>query len=1044
MTLSEIGYRYRPVVLTVVLLLMAFGVFSYFTLPAKEDPTVTIREAVVTTMYPGLSAGRVERLITKTLEEAIRQVPEVEGLRSTSSSGLSVIHVEVHDRYFDLDQIWDEVRQKIEAAQRDLPDGTWPPVFNDDFGDVAVLTVALRGADHPMADVADIAEHIRDTLYTVAGTKRVDILGVQPDRIYIEVANARLAEFGISPDHLNASLRQQNIIRPGGVIDTGDRVFPIEATGSFDSVEQIREALIPVPGTGAVVPLRDLAEVRREPVDPPDRLVYFDGEPVVMLTVAMLDGYRVLDFVPAVRTLLDGIEATLPVGYALDVVTDQSVQVEGAVFGVTANVLQTLAIVLAVVILFLGVRTGLIVGSIVPAVMLITLAVMGFAGMDLQRMSLATLVIALGLLVDNGIVIAEDFKRRLEDGASRDQALREGGRQLAMPLLSSTLTTILVFLPLMLAEHVAGEYTRSISLVVLIALLTSWTLAMVMTPVLCHRFVPAPRLDPNARPSPMTRVFGLAEAVYGRLLRIVLSVRWPFLILVLAALAAAIGAMQTVPAKFFPDSDRAQVLIYLDLPAGVSTSTTEARMRAVLDRLDDRDRFPAIDSHVGYVGFGGPRFVLSLTPVDPAAHRGFVVVTVADAGAMDRTIAGLRATFRAEFPELSARVSSMFLGPSDSRIIEVQVIGPDAGTLFDTAETLRARLAGIRGAIDIRHDWENRVTSLVVAVDQARARRAGVTSADIARSLEGYYSGHDVSEFREGDDIFPIVARAEADERDAVERIRTLSVYPQGGGMPVPLEQVADIEFRNTFSTIAREDLVRTITVEARHLTLSAEDLVPLVDPILADLEPGLPPGHRLAYAGVVTESAEGRAALAANAPLCLAVILVLLVAQFNGFARPLIILATIPLMMIGVVIGLVVMGANVGFMVILGLYSLAGIVINNVIVLIDRIDTERGAGVDPFEAIVGASVRRLRPITASTVTTVLSLLPLILFRDPLFYGMATVIAFGLFIGTAINLLILPVLYSLVFRIRPAGRRPRAATRRRRQRDAGPVPVPAE
>jgi multidrug efflux pump subunit AcrB len=996
-----------------------FGTVSYFALPAREDPEITNREATIVTRYPGLSAERVELLITKTLEEAVREVPEVEEVFSTSRTGLSIIHVDILDIHFELDQIWDEVRENVELASAELPEGTQPPIVNDDFGDVAVVTAALTSEDFEMSEMFDIAQHVRDRLFAVPGTKRIDLLGVQPERIYIETSNARLSELAIDPDELIAVLRQQNIIRPGGTVDTEGREIILEPTGNFRSLEQIRETLIPLPESRQVIPLEDVATVTRTYLDPPDRKAYFNGTPAIMFAISMADSSSVLDFGDRIRTELERIEAELPVGYAIEIATYQAEQVANAVYGVTSNVLQTLAIVLAIVILFLGLRTGLIVGTIVPAVMLITLAVMGLFEMTLERMSLATLVIALGLLVDNGIVIAEDFKRRLEEGASRDEALKQTGGQLAFPLLSSTLTTILVFLPLMLAEHVSGEYTRNISLVILITLLASWVVAMCVTPILCHRFIEAPgdEDEESDRRRVSDRLFDAMTRPYERFLRWILVRRALTLAVMVALLAVAVIGLRNAPQKFFPGSDRAQVLVYVDLPAGASSRNTDATVQALSEVAADDERFPYVDDFAGYVGFGGPRFVLSLTPVDPAPNRGFMVLNIDRYENVQRAIDALRPAFAEVAPDAQVRVQSMFLGPSDSTILEVQVKGPDADHVYAKSRELEAILADVPHSIDIRSDWENRITKVDVRVDQARARRAGVTSADVARSLSTYLDGRFVTEFREGDDIFPIVARAAEFERGDFDRMESISVYSPTTNRNVPLFQVATFEPQNAFGVIAREAMSRTVTVQARNTRYSAEDMVPMIADELDALEASLAPGHWIEIDGVVEQSGDGRAALAANVPLCVGIIVLLLVIQFNDYRRPAIIFATIPLLLIGAVVGIYTMGANFGFMVILGLYSLAGIIINNAIVLIDRIDIERREHERDFEeAIVSASVRRLRPILMTTITTILGLMPLIIFVDALFYGMAVVIAFGLAVGTLLTLGVVPVLYSLLAR----------------------------
>lgn len=1032
MNLSELALRFRPVVSMLALLLMAYGASSYLGLPAREDPEITIREAVVTTTFPGLSAERVEGLITKTIEEAVRQMAEIEEIRSVSMPGVSIVHVEVDDSYFDLDQIWDELREKVEGVEDELPEGAGKPRVNDDFGNVATVTAALTAPDFAMADLFAMAQHVRDLLYAVEGTERIELLGVQPERIFIETANARLAELGIDPEALMATLADENVIGAGGEVDTGARSFLVEPSGSFESVEAIRAAVVRIPATGELIAVRDVAEVRRGVVDPPVRPAYVNGERAIVLAISTLGGWSVLDHAGRVRAELEAIEATLPVGYAIDIVTYQAEQVADAVYGVSRNVAQTLAIVLAVVVLFLGVRTGLVVGAIVPTVMLITVAIMGFFEMTLQRMSLATLVIALGLLIDNGIVVAEDFKRRLALGIDRDDVLRQTGAELALPLLSSTLTTVLVFLPLMLADHVSGEYTRAISLVILIALTTSWLVAMTITPILCHRFLPSPA--PGGEPvRGAERLFAALAPLYARALGRTLRARWLFLAAMAALLVAAVAGIAMAPKKFFPDSDRAQVLVYVDLPAGVTTRTTDARMRAVFDALGDRERFPHVETFAGYVGFGGPRFVLSLTPIDPAPNKGFLVVNVDGAANMDSTMAALRELFRQEFVDLEARVTRMFLGPSDSSKIEIQVKGPDADVLYAGAREIERLLLSLPGAADLYQDWEGRLTRIRVVVDQARARRAGVSSRDIAHSLDTYFSGREVSAFREGDELFPIVARAAADERSDLDRVRTATVYAEGSDRQVPLLQVAEVELVNDWSRIARENMARTVTVEARNRVMTAEDMVPLIAEELARLEASLPPGHTIELDGVVAQSAEGRAALAANIPLCVGAMLVLLVAQFNGYVRPLIILGTIPLVLIGAALGLYVTGANFGFMPILGLYSLAGIILNNAIVLVDRIDMERARtrGRPDIDVLVEACALRLRPILMSMLTTIVGLMPLIVFGDPLFHGMASVMAGGLLVGSILTLGVVPVVYSLALGLgtsRPGAEKPRVVS----------------
>jgi len=1027
LNLTEIGYRYRPVVLLVTVTLMVYGVVSYFSLPAREDPKITIREAIVSSAYPGLPAERVELLMTKPLEEALLTVSGIEEIRSTSADGVSIIYAKAYEHLDELGQVWDEVEEAARAAAHRLPDGASAPHVNDNFGDVAVVTLALSGNDFSMAELRDFAQHARESLNAIPGTRKVEIVGAVEERIFVEASNARLAEIGIHPGTLRTVLQRRNTIVPGGEIDTGDRAFALVPSGDFGSVEDLENLLLRVPADGSSIALRDLAKVTRGYADPAPQRAYFNGAEAVVLSIVMEPDRSVLAYSDAARGVIDTLRRSLPVGLNLDIITWQADQVENAVYGVSWNVVQTLAIVLAVVVLFLGLRTGLIVGSIVPTVMLATLAVMGVLGMSLERMSLATLVIALGLLVDNGVVIAENFKRQLAAHGDRDRALRETGGELAIPLLSSSLTTILVFLPLMLAQHGSGEYTRNISLVILITLLASWVLAMVVTPTLCHRFLKEPAPSEGTATALSPGFFGRIEAAYGVLLRKVLRRRGLFVIAMFALLPVGGLLVATAPAKFFPDSDRAQVLITVNLPAGVTTRTTQARMRSMMDIIGDDARYPELDDFAAYVGFGGPRFVLSLAPLDPAPHVGFIVVNASDRQAVAAAVPRLREDFRAALPDVEARVSGMFLGPSDPNVIQVQVKGPDKEYVYQQSKALEDLLGSVPGTIDVWGNWYNPVTRLGIEIDHVRAQRASVTSQDVANSLANFVQGRPVSEFRDGDEVFPIITRAIEREREEIGRLETVAVYPSGSAAPVPLGQIAAVSTERGFSIIQREDLVRTITVEARNLLMSPEDMAPLLQPKLDAMNAALAPGHQVEFDGIVADSKVGRAALFANFPLCIGLAVLLLVAQFNNYRRPLIVILTIPLVILGVGIGLQVMRAEFGFLVILGLFALAGIIVNNAIVLIDRIDIERGVGDrSDFDAVISASVRRLRPILMTTITTIVGLLPLILGRDVLFFGMATVMAFGLAIGTVLTLGVAPALYCLFFGIK-AGPRGAAA-----------------
>jgi multidrug efflux pump subunit AcrB len=801
--------------------------------------------------------------------------------------------------------------------------------------------------------------------------------------------------------------------------------FIVSPSGDYQSVSDIAATLLDVPGVDGLVRLGDIAKVSHGYIDPPSNKAFFNGHEALVITIAMRSDESVINYSKRASQKIDELRQTLPLGLNFDVITYQADQVSNALYGVTVNMLQTLAIVLIVVVIFLGVRTGLIVGSIIPAVIFATLGLMSVFGLQLERMSLATLIISLGLLVDNGIVISEDFKRRLREHGDRDLALQQTSSELAFPLLASSFTTIAVFLPLLIAETASTEYTRSISQVILISLSISWVFAMTITTTLCYYFVrvPAANIDSLAlKPSPplSERIFLGAEQFYGAILQVILRFRWSYAVFMVGILFLSAVLMGTIDQKFLPESDRAQILIYVDLPAGVTERTTEARLQSMMTIIDDKSRYPDVVSYAAYVGFGGPRFVLSLAPVDPAPNKGFIVVNVKDIDTAIANIPILREDFRAALPDVRARVSRMFLGQSDPNVIEIQLKGPDADYLFSKAAELERILLDVPGTIDVWSDWYTKIDHLNVRVDQQAARIAGVTSNDISRLLEQFSSGSPISQFRDGDEVIPIVIRSAGQERSSIDRLRTASVFSSTTGEAIPLSQVARVERTPGFSFIQREDMSRTVTIQGRNPNLTPQDMVPLLTPKLDAFNQTLAPGHYPEFDGLLNEINATNAALGATMPLIFAIFLVTLVLQFNGFKRPIVLLLTLPFVIIGAALGLYVMQASFGFMVILGLFALVGILINNSIVLVDRIDIELAEKPDDQVAtVISACKRRLWPILMSTVTTVIGLLPLIITHDILFFSMASAMAFGLGIGTIlISLGFTPVLYCLVFGIK--------------------------
>ncbi len=1013
MNLSRVAIEQSRVTVLFAIFIVVAGISMYLGYPKKEDPSIVVREAVVRAAFPGMPPHRVEDLITRKLEERIREISEVDDIISESKFGTSVVHVVVRDEIDDVGRVWQLLRNKMRDVSSELPDGTLGPFVNDEFGLTAIATIALWADGFSFAEMRDTARDIRDRLYALDGVKRVELFGIQEERIYLEISNTKLAEFGIDVRTVGDTLRSQNIILPGGRVEISGREFVIEPGGSFEDVSQMASVLIPVPGTEQSVPLRDLVTITRSYVDPPEKPAFFNGRQAVMISVSVMDGVDAVAFGGELEGLVRRVERELPLGYVLEFATFQPELINRAVNGAVSNLAQTVTIVLAVVIVFLGIRTGLIVGSFVPLVMLFGIVMMWFLDIELQRISIASMIIALGMLVDNGIVVAEDIRTRMQRGTSAKDSAIEAGRSLALPLLTSSLTTILAFMPLMLMVGPAGEYTGSLSYVIGVLMLGSWILAMMVVPMVGARFIKVERLGEHEG----RRFESRGYRTYQAMLTWMLVHRSIVLLVVVAAMAVSGWVFGTFVVKeFFPKGDRSQYLIYIDMPAGTRSTEVVERIRLINEWLLDGSRNPEVANTVAYVGQGGPRFFASLAPIDPDPHKAFMLVNLHRTEQVAELVDRTHHYILGRYPEVRGRVKAMWMGPSEAGLYEVRLSGQDTDFLTERAEAVMSGLRTIPGMIDVLQDWENPVITFQIVVDQVRARRAGVTSRDVADALNAFMEGVYVTDYREAENVIPIIARGRLEERSIVANLWDLAI-PSSSGKNVALGQVADLDSVGGFSRIRRRNQVRTISVQAKHPVLKAAQIEELMNPTIEQLRSSLPAGYDIELGGELEGSSEAQSHLATWMPSAFALIGALLVWQFNSFRRAAVVFLTIPLVFIGATIGLLAMNAVFGFMTILGLLALAGIIINNGIVLIDRIELERDGGASPFDAIILAALSRLRPITLSAATTVLGLMPLIVYRDTLFYGMASMMVFGLTVGTALTLGVVPVLYSLFLQV---------------------------
>ena len=1011
MNITRLALANSRITILVTLFVIAMGITTFLSYPSAEDPTIVIRSASVSVSNPGMSAERVEELITKPLEAAMREIAEIDEIKSTSKAGESFVDLTIHDWVDDLQAVFQGIRNKASDVRSQLPSSAQEPVVNDEKGLTSVATIALWADGFSLAEMRDLARDVRDRLYTLSGVRKVQLLGIQAERIYLEFSPEKLAGLGVSPKQLFDTLAQQNIVEPGGSISAGGRSVLIEPSGDLESIDELRGVVIAVPDSDRIVRLDEIVDIRRDYIDPPKFPAFFNDRPAIVLSVSSTEGVNNVEFGRRLKDLIGEIQQEVPIGYRFDFATFQPDLIEAAVGSAVTNVYETLGIVFAVVLIFLGVRTGLIVGSFVPLTMLLGIIVMRYFEIELQRMSIAAMIIALGMLVDNGIVVAEDIRVRLQNGVDRVQAATEAGRTLAIPLLTSSLTTIFAFSPMLLIEGSSGDYVRSLSQVVSILLLASWFLSMTVMPAMCAWFMKV-----SEKSAPATEAYsGLLYRMYVSVLNGLMRARLVFIAVLILLLYGSIQLLGLVKTEFFPLGDRNQFLVYMDFEAGIEPRDVEPNLRKLTRWLSDRKANPEVTSNVGYIGFGGPRFFLALSPVDPDPHRAFVLVNTRSTKDVRPLIDRVNAFLDKNIPAARSDAKQMWFGATEPGIVKIRLVGPDADVLVNASRSIVDSFYSIPGTVGIKQDWENKTLKLIVDVDQTRARRAGVTSTDVAAALGASFAGTTVTDFREGDKILPIMVRGEANLRHSLAGLQRILIYSAGSKSFVGLAQVANVRGEWQFGRIKRQEQQRTLTIEARNPDVPAPKLFAAIKPTLDKLD--LPAGTKWEIGGEIEDQEEANENLFGFLPLALAGIAVLLIGQFNSFRKGGIILLTIPLILIGGALGLFVMQAPYGFMVLLGFFSLAGIVINNGIVLIDRIQIEQAGGLAPYDAVVTACQARLRPILMTTLTTALGLVPLILFGGALFYGMASVIAFGLIVATALTLGFVPVLYTLLFRI---------------------------
>ncbi|AFL73405.1 efflux RND transporter permease subunit [Thiocystis violascens] len=1005
--LSDWAIRNRSVTIFIMLAVLAAGVSSFYKLGRAEDPPFTFRTMVVKAIWPGATLDETIAQVTERLERTLQEVPNLDNLRSFTRAGTATIFVDLvgSTQGREVSDTWYEVRKKVGDMRHTLPQGIVGPFFNDEFGDTFGIIYAFTADGFTHRELRDAVEDARSQLLTVPDVSKIDILGAQDEVIYIDFSVERLAGLGFDPSTLIAALRAQNIVSPAGILSTSDESIALRVSGAFGSERDIAEVTFAV--GERMLRLRDIADVRRGFVDPPQPMFRVNGEPAIGLAIAMRDGGDTLALGRNVAKAIADIKAELPLGIEPRLVADQPLTVDLAINEFTTSLWQAIGIVLVISFVALGARAGTVVAIAIPLTLAVVFPMMDIADIDLQRVSLGALIIALALMVDDAMTTIDAMSRRLALGDDKASAAVYAYKHLSMAMLIGTLVTIAGFVPIGFAQSSAGEYTFSIFAVVGIALIASWLVAMVFAPLIGMTLLRPPKAGANDKPSRTVET-------YRSFLTLAMRARWFTIALTLAIFVAAILALGQVPRQFFPSSDRPELLVDLQLPQNASIHATERLVNEFEQVLRDDPEFaPEIERWSTYIGQGAIRFYLPLNVQLANPFFAQSVIVTKDIEARERLQPQLEQLLAERFPEVVGRVSPLELGPPVGWPLQYRVMGPDPTELRDIALQLADLVADHPGSRRVNFDWMEPERELHIRIDQEQARQLGLSTQAVSTALNANISGTGITQVRDDIYLVNVVARELGGQSLSVETLRSLPVSLPNG-RTIPLSQFAVFEYGQDYPLVWRRDRIPTLTVQADVTPgMLPETVVADLEHPIAELNATLPAGYRIELGGAVEESTESQASVFAVVPLMILLMLTLLIFQLKSFARLFMVLSLVPLGLIGVVGALLVSGKPLGFVAILGILALIGMIAKNAVILIDQIEAERAAGKSVWDAVVEASLSRFRPIMLTALSTILGMIPI---APTVFWGsMAFAIMGGLAVASLLTLVFLPTLYVTWF-----------------------------
>lgn len=1046
MNLAELSIKKSVITWTMTVVVLVLGYLSYQDLPRLEDPEFAIKDAVIATPYPGASPEEVEKEVTEKIEKAMQELGQLKRVESYSSRGMSIVRVRIKDNYDKaaLPAVWDEMRRKVLDVLPQLPPGAGPPIVNDDFGDVFGVYFALTGEGYTYAELKDVAELLKRELLVVEDVKKITFYGEQTEAIYVEMSRTKMASLGITQQEIFDALQAKNLPVTAGSIKIGSEYMAIKPTGEFKSEKDFDDLFIASKG-GKLIYLRDVATVVRDYVDPPTNILRLNGTHAIGIAISTIDGGNAVTMGDGVLKRIEELQGEIPLGMELIEIAMQSKAVTKAVNSFVINLLEAVAIVVVILLIFMGLRSGLIIGFILLLTIAATFMVMGFFEITLERISLGALIIALGMLVDNAIVVVDGMKVRMERGTDGLTAAKEVVAQNSVPLFGATVVAVLAFASIGGMDNSTGEYCRSLYYVILISLSLSWLTAVTVTPLITKSFVlgKKSKQENGERKDPYSSKF---YQIYRDILKKAIRMRAVTILVVCAMFGVALYGFGFVSNQFFPNSTSPQFIIECQFREGTHIRETEKGVAAMEEYLLKIDGVTQVASAVGG---GHPRFTLVYAvPVDASIHYTNIVVTVDDYHLVDKLLPQIQADFEEMFPDTIVNTKKFLLGPGEGGKIQLRINGQDPAELRRLADEVMAIVSADPLTQAVRTEWGDKVKLPQPLLAEDRARTLGIDRPMVAATIESNFSGKNTGIYREGIDLLPIIARAPLNERSRMEDLEELQIYSPSAGKDVPILQVINgVEttwenarvsrwHRRPFIKVhfdAREGLPSELFARlkpkieqalgadvetyfgkpfedgakytASTIPVKYDDIIPLKGK----------PGYFMAWGGEAEDSADSTAQLAANIPVYFGMMILVVIFLFNAFRQPLIIWLTVPLSIIGVTGGLLLFNQPFGFMALLGLMSLSGMLIKNAIVLIDQIDLNIKEGMGGLDAIIESGVSRMQPVMMAALTTMMGMIPL--FQDAFFIAMAVTIVFGLGFATVLTLVFVPVLYATFFKI---------------------------